>query len=256
MERLNMFEVTFTGVSSGGYAANVTYNNTTSGLTATNVQDAIDEVQGEIDNLPSPPDPSNVNPQDLGTASAGSSADYSRADHVHNKPTAADIGAQAKINASGILKGDGQGGVTAATPGTDYQTPLTAGTDYATPGMIPSVPIPSDLTPQNLGTAAAGSSANYSRADHVHQKPTYSKTDVGLGNVDNVQQYSANNPPPYPVTSVNGNIGAVTVQSTITANGILKGDGQGNISAAIAGTDYQAPLTAETDYATPDQLAD
>ena len=45
-------------------------------------------------------------------------------------------------------------------------------------------------------------------------------------------------------------------QSTITANGILKGDGQGGVSAATAGTDYQAPLTAGTDYATPAQLAD
>lgn len=42
-------------------------------------------------------------------------------------------------------------------------------------------------------------------------KPSYNKTEVGLGNVDNVKQYSANNPPPYPVTSVNGKTGAVTV---------------------------------------------
>lgn len=42
-------------------------------------------------------------------------------------------------------------------------------------------------------------------------KPTYTKTEIGLGNVDNVRQYSANNPPPYPVTSVNGKTGAVTV---------------------------------------------
>lgn len=37
------------------------------------------------------------------------------------------------------------------------------------------------------------------------------KIDIGLGNVDNVKQYSASNPPPYPVTSVNGKTGAVTV---------------------------------------------
>ena len=37
------------------------------------------------------------------------------------------------------------------------------------------------------------------------------KSDVGLGNVDNVQQYSASNPPPYPVTSVNGQTGDVTI---------------------------------------------
>ena len=41
---------------------------------------------------------------------------------------------------------------------------------------------------------------------------TLGKSDVGLGNVDNVRQYSAQNPPPYPVTSVNGATGAVTVR--------------------------------------------
>lgn len=40
---------------------------------------------------------------------------------------------QAKIAASGMLKGDGNGTVTAATAGTDYQAPLIAGTDYETP---------------------------------------------------------------------------------------------------------------------------
>ena len=44
-------------------------------------------------------------------------------------------------------------------------------------------------------------------------------------------------------------------QEEITASGLLKGSGDGNISAAQAGTDYQTPLTAGTDYATPTQLA-
>ena len=41
---------------------------------------------------------------------------------------------------------------------------------------------------------------------------TVSKSDVVLGNADNVKQYSASDPPPYPVTSVNGQTGAVTVK--------------------------------------------
>ena len=40
-------------------------------------------------------------------------------------PSASDVGAQPTITANGILKGDGQGGVTAATAGTDFQAPLT-----------------------------------------------------------------------------------------------------------------------------------
>ena len=39
---------------------------------------------------------------------------------------------------------------------------------------------------------------------------------VGLGNVDNVKQYSESNPPPYPVTSVNGKTGAVTISALPT----------------------------------------
>ncbi len=76
------------GGGGGGTAASaVSYDNTVSGLTATNVQDAIDEVYGDIPSQPS------------------------------------DIGAQEEVTASGILKGDGAGGVTAATDGTDYATP-------------------------------------------------------------------------------------------------------------------------------------
>lgn len=90
-----------------------------------------------------------------------------------------DGGKQAKITASGILKGDGSGGVSAAVAGTDYQAPLVAGTDYATPAMIPTVPSAATATPSDLGTAAVGSSAKYAREDHVHTKPTYSASDVG-----------------------------------------------------------------------------
>lgn len=39
------------------------------------------------------------------------------------------------------------------------------------------------------------------------------KSDIGLGNVDNVKQYSASNPPPYPVTSVNGETGDVVLDA-------------------------------------------
>ena len=38
------------------------------------------------------------------------------------------------------------------------------------------------------------------------------KGDVGLGKVRNEAQYSAQNPPPYPVTSVNGKTGVITIR--------------------------------------------
>jgi hypothetical protein len=73
-------------------------------------------------------------------------------------------------------------------------------------------------------------------------KPSYSKSEVGLGNVDNVKQYSANNQPPYPVTSVNGETGAVTVPtvSVPSTSAVLKGNGSGGIVAATRGSDYIA----------------
>lgn len=40
------------------------------------------------------------------------------------------------------------------------------------------------------------------------------KSDIDLGNVANERQYSANNPPPYPVTSVNGKTGVVSLSAT------------------------------------------
>ena len=45
---------------------------------------------------------------------------------------------------------------------------------------------------------------------------TLTSEDVGLGNLDNERQYSASNPPPYPVASVNGKVGAVN----LTANDV------------------------------------
>lgn len=44
-------------------------------------------------------------------------------------------------------------------------------------------------------------------------KPSYTASEVGLGNVDNVKQYSSINPPPYPVTSINGSTGAVQISA-------------------------------------------
>ena len=49
-----------------------------------------------------------------------------------------------------------------------------------------SKPQPSATTPKAPGTASAGTSAAYARGDHVHPKQTVTKSDVGLGNVDNV----------------------------------------------------------------------
>lgn len=74
-------------------AAKVPYDNTDSGLEAENVQDAIDEVAQGGGGGGGSVSPYTSNPAALGTANPGSSAKYSRGDHVHPKPSASDVGA-------------------------------------------------------------------------------------------------------------------------------------------------------------------
>lgn len=94
-----------------------------------------------------------------GTGSAGTGTAYARGNHTH--PT--DTSRQAKITASGLLKGDGSGGVSAATAGTDYQTPLVAGTDYATPAALSGY-IPSSEKGANSGVATLDSNGKVTAA--------------------------------------------------------------------------------------------
>lgn len=98
------------------------------------------------------PSPSSSTPNMDGTGSAGTGTAYARGNHTH--PT--DTSRQAKITANGLLKGDGQGGVSAAVAGTDYQTPLTAGTDYATPASVAAC-IPFSEKGANSGVASLDS---------------------------------------------------------------------------------------------------
>ena len=71
------------------------------------------------------------------------------------------------------------------------------------------------------------------------------KADIGLSNVDNVKQYSATNPPPYPVTSVNGKTGAVSVNvpTVPSTTSLIKGDGSGGLMVAVAETDFASPVS-------------
>lgn len=78
-------------------------------------------------------------------------------------------------------------------------------------------PEPATATPAMDGVGAVGSSTKYAREDHVHPADT-------------------------------------NKQDKLVIIGLLKGEGAGGITGAVAGTDYQAPLTAGTDYATPAQL--
>ena len=165
------------------------------------LQNNVNALNSDKASTNSVPAATTTSPKMDGTAAVGSETKYAKGDHVH--PT--DTSRQAKITASGLLKGDGNGGVTAAV----------SGTDYALPSAIPSA---STSTPQMDGTGSYGSGTAYARSNHVHPTDT-------------------------------------SRQAKITASGLLKGDGNGGVTAAVSGTDYQTPLTAGTDYATPAALA-
>lgn len=63
---------------------------------------------------------------------------------------------------------------------------------------------------------------------------------VGLGNVDNTRQYSATNPPPYPVTSVNGATGEVKSTFYVT---VTQGD-DGSVTADKTAAEVYAAYEA------------
>lgn len=79
---------------------------------------------------------------------------------------------------------------------------------------------------------------------------THTKEQVGLSAVDNIRQYSANNPPPYPVLKVNGKTGAVVLNykdiGAVQSGGVKGQDGVHEMALSwdgervIAGVDNNA----------------
>ena len=113
-------------------------------------------------------------------------------------------------------------------------------------GMIPKAY--TGLPPVD-GEASGGSANAWARGDHRH--PTdgsraaaadladhvgdtanphgVTKSQVGLGNVDNVQQYSASNPPPIPTP---GQVGAIPTTEKGSAGGVAELDANGMVPSA------------------------
>lgn len=107
-------------------------------------------VSAAIGAIPAPPSPSNAAPAMNGTAAPGTSALYSRGDHVH--PT--DTSRYAASNPAG------------------YQTAAQVTAALAPYALTASVPVASSTLPIMDGTAAVGTGATFARADHVHPSDT------------------------------------------------------------------------------------
>ena len=166
-----------------------------------------------------------------------------------------------------------------ALTGTPTAPTATAGTNttqIATTAFVQSAvsgagSSPSSTTPKMDGTAAAGSETAYARGDHIHptdtsRAPLASPTFTGTPKAPtatagtNTTQIATTAFVQSAVTAATSGVSGVKgdaevnyrtgnvnltpanlgAQPTITASGILKGNGSGTISAAAAGTDYAA----------------
>lgn len=169
--------------------------------------------------IPTVPSAYTGTPANLGTASAGSSTSWARGDHVHKMPSASDVGAYA-LPSGGIPKTDLASAVQTSLGKADTALQSYTETD-------PTVP-------------------SWAKAS---SKPSYTKSEVGLGNVDNVKQYSASNPPPYPVTSVNGNTGAVTISVPTKTSDLTNDSGfitSADVPEGVAASNTTPKMNAAT----------
>ena len=172
-------------------ADNVTYTpSTASGLTSTNVQDALDEIgsSGGAGGIPEAPTdgvqygrqsaawtpvvsggggggtPSTANPLMDGTAAPGTATPYSREDHVHPTDTS-----RAPLASPTFT---GAPAAPTVSPGTDSTTKIATTAFVQSAVAAAGGAAPSGANPIMDGTAAPGSSALYSRGDHVHPSDT------------------------------------------------------------------------------------
>lgn len=145
-------------------------------------------------------------------------------------------GKQDAIEAVGLLKGDGNGGVTAAVPGTDYlqSAPVTSvdgktgavvlSGSYVTPTQLAEkqqkIMVDGILEGDGTGNIQAagtleGALVEYSGSgttdyDGLQNRPQVNGVTLeGNKTSAELSLYGNGNPPPYPVASVNGETGAV-----------------------------------------------
>lgn len=145
-------------------------------------------------------------------------------------------GKQDTIEAAGLLKGDGNGGVTAAVPGTDYlqSAPVTSvdgktgavvlSDSYATPAQLAEkqqkIMVDGILEGDGTGNIQAAGTLECALVDYsgsgttdydgLQNRPQVNGVTLeGNKTSAELSLYGNGNPPPYPVASVNGETGAV-----------------------------------------------
>lgn len=182
---------------------------------------------------------------------------------------------------NGIVKGDGST-LSAAVAGTDYVAPDSDGSNVtaaftatstraniatgeklsvlfgkiakwfadlgslAFKSTVAKSDLASDVQTSLSKAESALQSAPVTSVNNKTGAVSLAKGDVGLGNVDNVKQYSVDNPPPYPVTSVNGATGEVKGTFYVT---VTQGDNNSATADKTAEEVYAAYTAGYVVYA-------
>lgn len=191
---INALDGSITGTAGSGKTLTA-FSQTDGKVTATFGNISI--TKSQVNDFPTIPSPADANPLMDGTAAKGTSTDYAREDHVHPS----DTNKQAKITASGILKGDGTGGISAATSGTDYQAPITFDGTY------------------NAATNKAATVSTVTNAINALDGGTITGTGGTTKTITALSQTNGNisatfSNIAFPVTSVNGSTGAVVLTAS------------------------------------------
>ena len=169
--------------------------------------------------------------------------------HVTQADKTAWNGKQAKIEVSGILKGDGTGGVSAAVAGTDYVAPVAgkglSTEDYTTAEKTKLNGIEAGAEENVIETVKVNGTALTPDSNKAVDIVKGGSSTYGVVKISNVVPASVGDCDAD--TAMSQQVGYSIAQAVngkqtkITASGILKGNGSGSVSAAVAGTDYVAP---------------
>lgn len=136
-------------------------------------------------------------------------------------------GLQTKITASGILKGDGSGGVTAATPGTDYVASLSQASD-----AVVTVTGSNGALTVDHAKKGPSSSGNTSKGDTTAQTPGFGDTFKAISaTVDKYGHVTALAEHNVTIPSAT----AVATGTTGAKNGLMSADDKAKLNGVATG---------------------
>lgn len=171
------------------------------------------------------------------------------------------IALQDRIAAKGILKGDGSGGVSAATAGTDYVDPNGDGSNV-TAAFTAASTRANVATGEKLSVLFGKIAKWFGDLGSLAFKSTVAKSDLAsdvqtsLGKADSaLQSYTESDPtvpkwakaatkPSYTASEVGALPNTTVIPSVPSTTSLIKGNGSGGLVAATPETDYASPAIA------------